>query len=127
MLSLLAAAAVSASSPFSATFDKVEADYRRPSYEEWNFQIANTSSEEQTLRLCPSDIDRIALDPARTTHHAFAVAFDGDSWRFGCIEKRLQAGDAVSLRAYTRPYGTPGSGRTLVLRDASGMVIPATS
>ena len=34
---------------------------------------------------------------------------------------------SVSLRAYTRPYGTPGSGRTLVLRDASGMVIPATS
>ncbi|WP_286690876.1 hypothetical protein, partial [Aeromicrobium sp. REDSEA-S38_B2] len=99
----------------------------RPSYEEWNFEIANTSAEEQTLRICPSDIDRIALDPARTTHRAFAVAFDGDSWRFGCIEKRLQAGDAVSLRAYTRPYGTPGSGRTLVLRDASGMVIPATS
>ena len=51
----------------------------------------------------------------------------------GCIDRQevtapvLQAGDAVSLRAYTRPYGTPGSGRTLVLRAASGMVIPATS
>ena len=127
MLSFLAATAITASSPFSATFDKVEADYRQPSYEEWSFAITNASAEDQTLRICPSDIDRIALDPARTTHHAFAVAFESDSWRFGCIEKRLQAGDAVSLRAYTRPYGTPGSGRTLVLRDASGAIIPAAS
>ena len=127
MLSLLAAAVISASSPFTASFDTVEADYRQPSYEEWKFAITNTSAKEQTLRICPSDIDRIALDPARTTQHAFAVAFDSETWRYGCIEKRLQAGDAVSLRAYTRPYGTPGSGRTLVLRDASGAVIPATS
>ena len=127
MLSFLAAAAVTASSPFSATFDTVEADYRQPSYEEWSFAISNTSAKDQTLRICPSDIDRVALDPARTTHHAFAVAFESDSWRFGCIEKRLRAGDAVSLRAYTRPYGTPGSGRTLVLRDASGAIIPAAS
>ena len=127
MLSLLAATAVSIASPFVATFDRVEADFRESRYEEWTFKVTNMSSQDQTLRICPTDIDRIALDPARTTHHAFAVAFDTDSWRFGCIEKQLTAGDAVSLRAYTRPYGRVGSGRTLVLRDSSGVVIPATS
>ena len=127
MLSLLAAAAVSASSPFSATFDTVDADYRQPSHEQWNFAITNVSKEAQTLRICPSDIDRIALAPAQTTRHAFAVAFDRESWRYGCIEKRLEAGGEVSLRAYTRPYGAPGSGRTLVLRDANGVIIPASS
>lgn len=127
MLSLLVATSVSASSPFAADFDRVEANYRESRWEEWNFEITNTSSEEQTLRICPSDIDRIAFDPARTTHHAFAVAFDSDTWRFGCVEKQLQAGGVVSLRAYTRPYGSPGSGRTLVLRDGSGTVIPTAS
>jgi len=127
MLSLLAATAVSIASPFAATFDRVEADYRQSQYEEWSFQITNVSSQDQTLRICPSDIDRIALDPARTTHHAFAVAFGTETWRFECIEKQLAAGDAVSLRAYTRPYGRVGSGRTLVLRDSDGVVIPATS
>lgn len=127
MLSLLVASAVSAASPFVASFEQVDANYGTSPWERWSFEIENTSSEEATLKLCPTDIDRIALDPARTTQHAFAVALGEDDWRFGCVEKRLQAGESVAVRAFTRPYGQPGSGRTLVLRDSNGAVIPAAS
>lgn len=127
MLSMIAAAALSITSPFVATFQGVDANYGRTPWERWSFVVSNTTEVEQTLRICPKDIDRVALDPARTTKHAFALSLGEEDWSFGCIETKLSSGESVDLRAYTRPYGLVNSGRTLVLHSSDGALIPATS
>lgn len=124
MLSIIAATALSATSPFVATLDDVDAKHQQPSWERWSFTLTNTSESEQDLRICPKDVDRIAHDPARTTKHAFALSFGDDDWNRGCVETSVAAGASVTLNAYTRPYGTPGTKRTVVLRSNDGLTIP---
>ena len=127
MLTLIAATAISTASPFVADFEEVDANHRSPAWEGWQFTISNRSEEAQDFRMCPSNVERIALDPARTTKTAFALALGGNDWKFDCVETTLEAGENVRLKAFTRPYGLAGSGRTLVLRTDDGELIPIES
>tara|TARA_B100000686_G_C16039042_1_gene594358 strand:- start:132 stop:542 length:411 start_codon:yes stop_codon:yes gene_type:complete len=130
MLSALAIAALSASSPFVATFQNVDARQVNASrdqmpWERWSFTISNTSGSAQELRICPHNVDRVASDPARTTKRAFALAFGDASWSYNCIKTTIEGGASIDLRAYTRPYGQANSPRTLILHTSDGALIPA--
>jgi len=118
--------AMLAVSPFTVSL--VDVDKRvggeSPSWEEWTFNLSNTTATDRNFSVCPRDIDRIAHDPANTTMHAFAIGFDDDARTYGCTETVVPAGESIRLRVYTRPYGRRGSGRTLVIRDSDGAIVP---
>lgn len=115
-------------SPFYVSLvdvDKRVAPMEFSSFERWTFNLTNSDSVDRSVSICPRNIDRIASDPAKTTQQAFAVAFGDEAWNYKCVDRMIAAGELVSLKVYTRPYGRAGSERTIVIRDMDGAIIPS--
>lgn len=123
MFGLLTVSAMFAATPLVAKLEDVDSKRGSASWERWSFSVTNTDDAARDVEICPKNVLRVAHDNAQTSKHAFALAFDDDDWSHGCVSRAMDAGETVRLKVFTRPYGTPGQGRTIVLTTSDGVPI----
>lgn len=123
MFGLLTVSAMFAATPLVATLEDVDSKRGLTGWERWSFSVKNTTDAARDVEICPRNVLRVAHDNAQTSKHAFALAFDDNEWSHGCVSRAVGAGETVKLKVFTRPYGTPGQGRTIVLTTSDGVPI----
>lgn len=113
MFLIAVAAATMAASPVPGI--RVEfADHQRKdgnaqSWYRYDMRLRNDASESRTLSLCPNDALMFATERGMRNESpnrlkGFALAVDGDSWRFSCIERTLAQGESLMVSMYFRHW-----------------------
>lgn len=98
-------------------------------WERFDVRLTNTTSDETSLSLCPTESKLLVAEPRvgsriRTLGMTgSAVSLDGASWGFDCAERILPVGESVTVSLYFRSWVNSWNrrwGRSVLLSTSHG-------